>query len=116
VNGASRRRWHRSLMDNVMTDRNLLSDQEADRNVAKQSARGTAAKTGIALILFSGVLWFSLFAIPFLPLTIGQKTALAAADFAGVQIAWWVGAALAGPALVAKLESRFRKRKPTDES
>ncbi len=32
-----------------------------------------AARIGIALILLSGMLWFSLFAIPFLPLTLGQK-------------------------------------------
>jgi hypothetical protein len=84
---------------------------------ARQSGRRVvAARFGVALILLSGVLWFSLFAIPFLPLTVGQKAALAGADFVGVQIAWWAGAALAGPQFVARLKSRFGKKKTTDES
>ena len=67
-----------------------------------------SSRFGVALILLSGVLWFFLFAIPFLPLTVGQKAALAGADFVAVQIAWWIGAALAGPKLVARLKSRFK--------
>jgi hypothetical protein len=96
-----------------MTDQNSPRDSESE---GEPVAGGTVAKIGIGLILLSGVLWFSLFAIPFLPLTIGQKAALAGADFVGVQIAWWVGAALAGPKLVAKLKSWFKRRKSTDES
>jgi hypothetical protein len=72
------------------------------------------AKIGVILIILSGVLWFSLFAIPFLPLTLSQKAAIAGADFVAVQIAWWIGAALAGPKLVARLRSRFRRQKTTD--
>jgi len=74
-----------------------------------------ATKLGIALILLSGVLWFSLFAIPFLPLTVAQKAALAGADFVGVQIAWWSGAALAGPRTVKRLWAWFRRGKRGDE-
>jgi len=75
----------------------------------------TAARIGIGLILLSGMLWFSLFAIPFLPLTVGQKAALAGADFVGVQIAWWTGAALVGPQTVARPTSWCGRRKKTDE-
>jgi hypothetical protein len=92
------------------------NDPEADRNSAGPSSASSSSRFGVALILLSGVLWFSLFAIPFLPLTVGQKAAIAGADFVAVQIAWWIGAALAGPKLVAKLTSRFRRRKTTDES
>lgn len=70
---------------------------------------------GIVLILLSGVLWFSLFAIPFLPLTVGQRAALAGTAFVGVQIAWWCGAALAGPQTVARLWP-WRKVTKTDET
>jgi hypothetical protein len=73
-----------------------------------------AARIGVGLILFSGVLWFCLFAIPFLPLTVAQKAALAGAVFVGVQIAWWSGAALAGPDTVARLRSWFGKRKKNE--
>ena len=70
-------------------------------------------RLGIALILLSGIFWFSLFAVPFLPLTVGQKTALGGGLFVAVQIAWWSGAALAGPAVVGKLTARFRRSKKT---
>jgi hypothetical protein len=102
-----------------MTDQNSPRESEGDVDLVKPVAGRTAAKIGVGLAWLSGVpgvLWFSLFAIPFLPLTIGQKAALAGADFVGVQIAWWVGAALAGPELVAKLKSWFKRRKTTDES
>jgi hypothetical protein len=74
-----------------------------------------ATKLGIFLILLSGVFWFSLFAIPFLPLTLVQKSALAGADFIAVQVAWWSGAALAGPQAVARIRSRFGRKKNPDE-
>lgn len=74
------------------------NDSEADeRNSAGPSSVSRSSRCGVALILLSGALWFSLFAIPFLPLTVGQKAAIAGADFVAVQIAWWVGAALSGP-------------------
>ena len=70
-------------------------------------------RIGIALIALSGVLWFSLFAIPFLPLTVAQKSGLGAAVFVGVQIAWWTGAAMTGPEVVRKIKGWFvRFRKP----
>lgn len=71
---------------------------------------GLRTRVGIGLILLSGVLWFSLFAIPFLPMTIAGKGLLAAILFAGVQVAWWSGAALAGPATVGKIRGWFRRR------
>jgi len=70
-------------------------------------------KIGIVLILLSGVLWFSLFAIPFvpLPLNAAQRTAWVVGQFVGVQIVWWTGAALAGPETVARIWSWFRRGK-----
>ncbi|MGZ0170934.1 MAG: transporter suffix domain-containing protein [Planctomycetales bacterium] len=99
-----------------MTNRDPPPDRSDDQAVPEQGIGSTAARIGVMLILLSGVLWFSLFAIPFLPLTIGQKAAIAGADFVAVQIAWWIGAAMAGSKLVARLKSRFRRRKSTDES
>lgn len=68
-------------------------------------------KIGIGLILLSGVLWFSLFAVPFLPFTTGKKALLAGAVFIGVQIAWWTGATLAGPRVVRKVTGWMRRSK-----
>jgi hypothetical protein len=85
------------------------TDSNHSEAASERSPRPILIRLGVALILVSGVLWFSLFAIPFLPLTVGQKTGLGAVVFAGVQIAWWSGAALAGPAVVKKLMGRFRR-------
>lgn len=87
------------------------NEPEGDGPSAEPSSVSRLSRFGVALILLSGVLWFSLFAIPFLPLTVGQKAALAGADFVAVQIAWWIGAALAGPKLVAKMRSLPKWRK-----
>lgn len=69
------------------------------------------ARVGLLLILLSGILWFGLFAIPFLPLAVEHRAALVGVDFVLVQIAWWTGAALAGPQTVAWLKTRFRRTK-----
>lgn len=69
-------------------------------------------RLGIALILLSGVFWFSLLAVPFLPLNVAQKSALGFGLFVGVQVAWWVGAAIAGPTAVGQLMSWVRRMWP----
>ena len=89
-------------------------DSTDDRQLCGRD-KGRTARIGIVLILLSGLLWFSLFAIPFLSLTVGQKAALAGAVFVGVQIAWWSGAALVGPQTVARLRPWWGSRKGTDE-
>lgn len=73
--------------------------------------RKTLAWIGIGLIVLSGLMWFFLFAIPFLPLTVTQRAVLAAGDFVGVQIAWWTGAVLAGPQTVRHIKAWFGKKK-----
>ena len=98
-----------------MTNPDSQENSKSDRPLFKRDKGSIATRIGIALILLSGILWFSLFAIPFLPLTLGQKAALAGADFVGVQIAWWTGAALVGPQTVARLKSWCGIRKKTDE-
>jgi hypothetical protein len=73
-----------------------------------------AARVGFVLIMLSGVLWFSLFAIPWLPLTVAVKAVLAGGVFLGVQVAWWSGAALVGPRTIARLKAWFGKKKPSE--
>ena len=92
------------------------SDPASPNGSPDDMSRGKrAARIGVGLILLSGCFWFSLFAIPFLPLTVGQKASLAGVDFVAVQIAWWTGAALAGPQVVARLKFWRRKRSSGDE-
>jgi hypothetical protein len=100
----------------VMTDPDSHSDSPNDHRLGEPAIGRLVGRIGIALILLSGAMWFSLYAIPFLPLTVASRTALAAAVFVGVQFAWWGGAALAGPQTVTRLRSWFRRRKKNDDS
>ncbi len=89
-----------------------MTDPDQDSEATSESAQGPPPRSrwtwlGFALIVLSGVLWFSLFAIPFLPVTTGQKAAIGGGLFAAVQIAWWSGAALAGPRTMKSLSQRF---------
>jgi len=91
------------------------SPEADDRNdtaatvVSDRSGSRTRTRLGLVLIALSGVFWFSLFAIPFTPLTVGQKALLGGAVFLSVQILWWSGAALAGPQTVQAITAWFRK-------
>ena len=67
--------------------------------------------TGIALILLSGVFFFSMLSVPWWPIATAHKAIVGGFLFAGVQIAWWVGAALTGPALIQSVRSRFPRKK-----
>lgn len=98
-----------------MTNPDSRQDTQGDRPPGRRAKGSMIARIGMLLMLLSMILWFSLFAILYLPLTIGQKAALAGADFVAVQIAWWTGAALVGPQTVARIRSWFRRKKKTDD-
>ncbi len=85
------------------------SNPEDESTTDEQRAKPYYVCFGATLIVVSGILWFSLFAIPFLQLTLSQKAALASGVFLGVQIAWWTGAALVGPTVVRDLTAWFRQ-------
>ena len=77
-----------------------------------KASLSTVGKLGVALILLSGVCFFSMFAVPWLPIEGSHKLMLGGALFVAMQIAWWTGAVLAGPAVVTAIVSRlprFRK-------
>lgn len=98
----------------------MTQSEQDDTNVdavANGPPQTMRTRLGIALVVFSGVLWFSLFAIPFFPLQTGQKAAAAGTVFVGVQITWWGGAALAGPRVMTSLTKWFRglRNRPTEE-
>ncbi len=87
-----------------------MTNPETQRNKS-----ATVTRVGIVLILVSGVLWFSVFAVPFLPMSVGQRAALAGVVFLGAQITWWTGVVLAGPQTVARILSWCRIGKKPDE-
>ena len=56
----------------------IQSDTE-DGSISDTHRRPIRTQFGVVLMVGSGGLWFSLFAIPFLPLTVWQKTVLGVA-------------------------------------
>ena len=79
-------------------------DPEAGSDVKAPAAKNRRlSQAGVVLILLSGACWFSMIAVPFTSLTIGQKTFVAGGLFVAVQVTWWTGAALAGPEIVGKM-------------
>ena len=91
------------------TDRNETDAPQASPTSSRSS------RLGIVLILLSGVFWFSIFAVPFAPLSTGQKTIVAGGLFVAVQVSWWTGAALAGPKVVGMLKGWFVRKSRDDE-
>lgn len=65
---------------------------------------------GGALVVLSFALWVPLPALPFLPVSAVGRTALAGGLVAGAEVAFWLGLALAGPQIVARLRARLQLR------
>ena len=68
----------------------------------------------IGLILLSGVCFFVMLSIPWMPLSVTQKAMLGGGLFVTVQVSWWVGAAILGPAAIKKISSWFSSKKRED--
>jgi hypothetical protein len=98
-----------------MPDLDAVQPEPADTAPAS-SRPAFRVRLGITLIVLSCVFWFGLLAIPFLPLDVAQKSALGAAVFVAVQVAWWGGAAIAGPAAIGRLMTAFRRFLPGRKS
>lgn len=64
---------------------------------------------GIALILLSGVCFFTMLSVPLFSLSAAQKGMLGGALFLGVQAFWWIGVALLGPSAINKFRSLVRR-------
>ncbi len=91
-----------------MNDENLANEDGDDAN------RGPARwmqTLGVVLILLSGVCFFTMLSVPWFPLSTGQKSGLAAGLFVGVQVFWWVGAAMVGPAAFRRIKLLFARKR-----
>ena len=75
---------------------------------ARQSAW---PRVGGVLLVASALLWTPLPIVPFLPVSPGAKAAAAGGLVVAAEIAFWAGAALAGPQAVRRLRSWFRTRR-----
>ncbi len=86
-----------------------MIDSKSDTPVAPRSQ--LVGRIGILLILLSGVFFFSMVSVPWWPLSGAQKTMAGGALFVSVQVAWWVGAALVGPAAISAMRNWFGRKK-----
>ena len=68
-------------------------------------------KAGVGLLGLSLALWVPVPVVPFLPMSSGAKAALAGGLIAGAEIAFWVGAILAGPEAARRMRSWLRIRR-----
>jgi hypothetical protein len=67
-------------------------------------------RIGGLLILLSGLFFFTMISVPWWPLSSGQKAMVGGALFVSVQVAWWVGAAMVGPAAISAVRSWFSRK------
>lgn len=65
-------------------------------------------RAGVVLLGISVLHWVPLPVVPFLPLSIGAKGALATGLVVTAEIAFWTGAAMAGPEAVKRLRTWMR--------
>ena len=72
------------------------------------------AKIGVALMGLSLALWVALPVVPFLPIHVGVKATVAASQVVVAEVAFWLGAVLAGPEAARRMKSWWRSS-PDDE-
>ncbi len=72
---------------------------------------GAWTRAGGVLLVGSALLWAPLPIVPFLPLSPGAKAAVAGGLVVVAEIAFWAGAALAGPEAARRMRSWFRMRR-----
>ena len=95
------------LVPNVQPDHPLADSRP---NKQPPSSRGRLLTVlGVALILLSGVCFFTMLSVPLLPISTKTKAVVAGALFVGVQAFWWIGAAMVGPVAINKLRGYFRR-------
>jgi len=69
---------------------------------------------GVVLMSWSLVLWVSLLGVPFLPLTATMRGTVATGVIVIAEVAFWGGAALAGPEAARRMRSWWRRSRPAD--
>ena len=74
------------------------------------------AKIGVVLMGLSVALWVALPVIPFLPIDVGMKATVAGSQIVVAEIAFWLGAALAGPEATRRMRSWWRSSRTEEGS
>lgn len=74
------------------------------------------ARVGVILMGASLPLWPALLAVPFLPLSLAAQGAVVTGIIVVAEVAFWGGAALAGPEAARRMRSWWRRRPARQES
>lgn len=94
------------------------SRQGVRRDSARPREPGLAsrfwARVGVVLVGVSFVLWGALPIIPFLPLDPATRVGLGATVFLVMEVVWWAGLAMTGPAAARRLTKWWRLRAASD--
>ena len=68
------------------------------------------ARVGVILMASSLPLWVVLLGVPFLPLSVAARGVVATGIIVVAEVAFWGGAALAGPEAARRMRSWWRRR------
>ena len=71
-------------------------------------SHSVAARVGVCLMGLSLALWVALPVVPFLPIQVGIKATVAGSQVVIAEVAFWVGAVLAGPDAARRMKSWWR--------
>ena len=89
-----------------------MANDERDSEPEKASDANTRpitwTRAGVVLLVASALLWVPLPILPFLPLSTGAKAAIGGGLVVAAELAFWAGAALAGPETVRRARSWIR--------
>ena len=77
---------------------------------APRGRTARSARVGVILMGASLPLWPALLAVPFLPLSLAEQGAVATGIIVVAEVAFWGGAALAGPEAARRMRSWWRRR------
>jgi hypothetical protein len=81
---------------------------EPTKNPVSDTRPNVQTRAGVALLIGSLLLWVPLPIVPFLPASAATKGAIGGGLVVAAEIAFWAGAALAGPDAVRRFRSWFR--------
>ncbi len=87
----------------------VFRDRGKSEALQAVARRPELAKVGLGFLALSVVLWVPLPVVPFLPLSGAHQAALAGALVVSAEVAFWVGAVLAGPEAARRVRSGLRR-------
>ncbi len=100
--------WGRGRSSEVVRVAEPDSQPEPERNAGATTRTGVSARVGVLLLGLSVALWVPVPVVPFLPLDTAVKVTLGGGLVVAAEIAFWLGAALAGPEVVRRARSWIR--------